>query len=132
MFRLGCRPWHAKESRQIQVGSRECIYGTSVEYCLDPEISLLLKKAGFDLFFIDTEHQAATYKDIRAICPTARDFDIAALVRVYPKRTLTDYTSIGLWRDGRGCSSRSHCKRSRSGYMCNAIHTGGKPRFWNA
>jgi 2-keto-3-deoxy-L-rhamnonate aldolase RhmA len=60
----------------------ECVYGASVEYCLDPEISVLLSKAGLDLFFIDTEHQAASYADIRAICRTARDFGITPLVRV--------------------------------------------------
>src|SRR6266446_2136902 len=69
---------HAKA--KLRAG--ECVYGTSVEYCLDPEISLLLKKAGLDLFFIDTEHQTASYGDIRAICRTARDFEIAPLVRV--------------------------------------------------
>lgn len=69
---------HAKA--KLKAG--ECVYGTSVEYCLDPEISLLLKKAGLDLFFIDTEHQTAGYKEIRAICRTARDFEIPALVRV--------------------------------------------------
>jgi 4-hydroxy-2-oxoheptanedioate aldolase len=65
---------------KLQAG--ESVYGTSVEYCLDPEISLLLKKAGLDLFFVDTEHQTAGYKDIRAICRTARDCGIPALVRV--------------------------------------------------
>ncbi|MFN0172965.1 MAG: HpcH/HpaI aldolase family protein [Bryobacteraceae bacterium] len=65
---------------RLQAG--ECVYGTSVEYCLDPEISVVLAKAGLDLFFIDTEHQAANYHDIRAICRTARDFGIPALVRV--------------------------------------------------
>ncbi len=72
------RPNHAKA--KLRAG--ECVYGTSVEYCLDPEISVLLYKAGLDLFFIDTEHQTAGYAQIRAICRTARDFGIAALVRV--------------------------------------------------
>src|SRR5258705_13341878 len=71
-----------KNHAKAKLRAGECVYGTSVEYCLDPEISLLLKKAGLDLFFIDTEHQAASYADIRAICRTARDFEIAPLVRV--------------------------------------------------
>jgi 2-keto-3-deoxy-L-rhamnonate aldolase RhmA len=71
-----------KNNAKAKLKAGENVYGASVEYCLDPEISLLLKKAGFDMFFVDTEHQAATYKDIRAICRTARDFDIPALVRV--------------------------------------------------
>jgi 2-keto-3-deoxy-L-rhamnonate aldolase RhmA len=60
----------------------ECVYGTSLEYCLDPEIPILLHKAGWDLFFIDTEHMAADYQDIRALCRTARDFGITPMVRV--------------------------------------------------
>lgn len=71
-----------KNRAKARLEAGECVYGTSVEYCLDPEISLLLQKAGLDLFFIDTEHQAASYRDIRAICRTARDFNIPALVRV--------------------------------------------------
>lgn len=66
--------------RKLNAG--ECVYGTSVEYCLDPEISLLLAKAGLDLFFIDTEHQTANYAQIRAICRTARDHGITPMVRV--------------------------------------------------
>jgi 2-keto-3-deoxy-L-rhamnonate aldolase RhmA len=71
-----------KNHAKAQLKAGECIYGTSVEYCLDPEISVLMKKAGLDLFFIDTEHQTASYKEIRAICRSARDFEIPALVRV--------------------------------------------------
>ncbi len=71
-----------KNSALQKLRAGECVYGTSIEYCLDPEISPLLAKAGLDLFFIDTEHQAASYADIRAICRTARDFGIPALVRV--------------------------------------------------
>jgi 2-keto-3-deoxy-L-rhamnonate aldolase RhmA len=69
-------------SVKAKIEAGECVYGASVEYCLDPEISLLLKKAGLDLFFIDTEHQTATHKDIRAICRTAVDCGIPPLVRV--------------------------------------------------
>jgi 2-keto-3-deoxy-L-rhamnonate aldolase RhmA len=71
-----------KNSALQKLRAGECVYGTSIEYCLDPEISILLAKAGLDLFFIDTEHQAASYADMRAICRTARDFGIPPLVRV--------------------------------------------------
>lgn len=60
----------------------EPVYGTSIEYCLDPEIPILLHKAGLDLFFIDTEHTTADYGQIRSLCRTARDFGIPPLVRV--------------------------------------------------
>lgn len=71
-----------KNHAKAKLKAGECVYGTSVEYCLDPEISLLLAKAGLDLFFIDTEHQTANYGQIRAICRTARDFQITPMVRV--------------------------------------------------
>ena len=71
-----------KNTAKEKLRAGECVYGASVEFCLDPEISLLLRKAGFDLFFVDTEHQAADYRDIRAICRTAREAGITALVRV--------------------------------------------------
>jgi 2-keto-3-deoxy-L-rhamnonate aldolase RhmA len=66
--------------RALQAG--QSVYGTSLEYCLDPELPLLLKKAGLDLFFIDTEHQPADYHQIRALCRTASSFGITPLVRV--------------------------------------------------
>jgi 2-keto-3-deoxy-L-rhamnonate aldolase RhmA len=72
------RPNEAKE--KLQRG--ESVYGTSLEYCLDPEIPLLLHKAGLDLFFVDTEHTTPDYRDIRALCRTARDFGITPMVRV--------------------------------------------------
>lgn len=71
-----------KNIAKDRLNAGECVYGTSVEYCLDPEISLLLAKAGFDLFFVDTEHQAASYAQIRAICRTARDHGITPMVRI--------------------------------------------------
>ena len=76
-----------KNLAKAKLKAGECVYGTSVEYCLDPEISVLLKKAGLDLCFIDTEHQAAGYKEIRAICRSARDFDLPVAVRVTQNRT---------------------------------------------
>lgn len=71
-----------KNHAKAKLKAGECVWGTSVEYCLDPEISVLLAKAGLDLFFVDTEHQTADYGQIRAICRTARDFEITAMVRV--------------------------------------------------
>jgi 2-dehydro-3-deoxyglucarate aldolase/4-hydroxy-2-oxoheptanedioate aldolase len=72
---------HANRAKEA-LKHGDCVYGTSLEYCLDPEIPILLAKAGLDLFFIDTEHTTADYGNIRALCRTARDFGITPMVRV--------------------------------------------------
>src|SRR5262245_19858214 len=72
---------HANRAKEA-LNRGDCVYGTSLEYCLDPEIPILLAKAGLDLFFIDTEHTTADYGHIRALCRTARDFGITPMVRV--------------------------------------------------
>ncbi len=60
----------------------ECVFGTSLEDCLDPEIPVILAKAGVDFFFVDTEHSPATYPQIQALCRTGRSAGITPLVRV--------------------------------------------------
>ncbi len=60
----------------------ECVYGTSLEDCLAPEIPVTLAAAGLDFFFIDTEHSPASYGEIQALCRTAHDAGIVPLVRV--------------------------------------------------
>jgi 2-keto-3-deoxy-L-rhamnonate aldolase RhmA len=72
---------HANRAKEA-LKRGEFVYGTSLEYCLDPEMPVLLAKAGLDLFFVDTEHTAADYHDIRALCRSARDFGITPMVRV--------------------------------------------------
>lgn len=60
----------------------ECVYGTSLEDCLDPEMAVLLRAAGLDFFFVDTEHCVASYAQIKALCRVALAQGIAPLVRV--------------------------------------------------
>ena len=55
---------------QLKAGS--CVYGTSLEDCLDPEMAVLLAAAGFDFFFVDTEHCPASYAQIQALCRSGR------------------------------------------------------------
>jgi len=60
----------------------ECVYGTSLEDCLDAEMAVLLAAAGLDFFFIDTEHCTASYSQIQMLCRAAAAENITALVRV--------------------------------------------------
>jgi len=59
-----------------------CVYGTSLEECLDAEMAVLLAAAGLDFFFIDTEHCTASYSQIQMLCRAAAGVGIASLVRV--------------------------------------------------
>lgn len=58
------------------------VYGTSLGEWLDPEIPVLLSAAGLDFFFIDTEHSATGYDQIKGLCRTARSAGVVPLVRV--------------------------------------------------
>ena len=60
----------------------ECVFGTSIDDFLSPELPVLIATAGFDFFFTDTEHCPASYSDIQAICRTAHDAGVTPLVRV--------------------------------------------------
>ncbi len=60
----------------------ECVYGTSVEDCLSPELPVLLAAAGLDFFFVDTEHSPSGYDMVQTLCRVAHDHGIAPLVRV--------------------------------------------------
>jgi len=64
----------------------ECVYGTSLEDCLEPEMAVILAKAGLDFFFVDTEHCTSTYAEIQALCRAAHAVNIVALVRVTENR----------------------------------------------
>ena len=64
----------------------QCVYGTSLEDCLEPEMPVVLARAGLDLFFIDTEHCTATYAEIQALCRAAHAVNIVPLVRVTENR----------------------------------------------
>jgi 2-keto-3-deoxy-L-rhamnonate aldolase RhmA len=58
------------------------VYGTSLTECFDAEFAVLLKTAGLDFFFVDTEHSPADYHEIQAICRSARGVGIVPMVRV--------------------------------------------------
>ncbi len=60
----------------------EVVYGTSLDDCFHPEMALLLKTAGFDFFFVDTEHSAADYPAIQSLCRVAKGAALTPLVRV--------------------------------------------------
>jgi 2-keto-3-deoxy-L-rhamnonate aldolase RhmA len=62
--------------------ANECVYGTSLEDCLDPELAVVLSVAGLDFFFIDTEHSPADYFRIQGLCRAARATNIIPMVRV--------------------------------------------------
>jgi 4-hydroxy-2-oxoheptanedioate aldolase len=61
---------------------KKCVYGTSLEDSLDPEMAVLLSAAGLDFFFIDTEHSPANYAQIQGLCRAAAAASITPLVRV--------------------------------------------------
>jgi 2-dehydro-3-deoxyglucarate aldolase/4-hydroxy-2-oxoheptanedioate aldolase len=68
----------------LKVG--QCVYGTSLEDCLDPEIAVILASAGLDFFFVDTEHCTTTYAQIQALCRAAQAVNLIPLVRVAENR----------------------------------------------
>jgi 2-keto-3-deoxy-L-rhamnonate aldolase RhmA len=69
-----------KVKQRLQAG--ELVYGTSLTECFAAEFAVLLKAAGMDFFFVDTEHSPADYHQIQAICRAARAADILPMVRV--------------------------------------------------
>jgi len=71
-----------KNTVKEKLKAGECVYGTSLEDCLDPEMAIVLAAAGLDFFFIDTEHCTASYADIQRLCRAARSAGIIPLVRV--------------------------------------------------
>jgi 2-keto-3-deoxy-L-rhamnonate aldolase RhmA len=58
------------------------VFGTSLTDCLDPEFAVLLRAAGLDFFFVDTEHSPASYSQIQGLCRSARSVGILPMVRV--------------------------------------------------
>jgi 2-keto-3-deoxy-L-rhamnonate aldolase RhmA len=58
------------------------VYGTSVTDYFSAEVAVLLKAAGMDCFFVDTEHSPADHHQIQAICRAARGVGIVPMVRV--------------------------------------------------
>jgi 2-dehydro-3-deoxyglucarate aldolase/4-hydroxy-2-oxoheptanedioate aldolase len=58
------------------------VYGTSFGDRLDAELPIILAAAGIDFFFVDTEHSAVSYNQIKSICRSARGAGVVPLVRV--------------------------------------------------
>lgn len=71
-----------KNTIKERLNAGECVYGTSLEDCLDPEIAVVLAAAGLDFFFIDTEHCTASYAQIQQACRAGRSAAIMPLVRI--------------------------------------------------
>lgn len=71
-----------ENSTKKKLKAGECVYGTSLEDCLDPEIAVLLAAAGLDFFFVDTEHCTASPAQIQALCRSGRGAGISPFVRV--------------------------------------------------
>jgi 2-keto-3-deoxy-L-rhamnonate aldolase RhmA len=71
-----------KNETKARLKAGECVYGTSLEECLNPEMAVLLRVAGMDCFFVDTEHSPADYLHIQALCRAAFSAGITPMVRV--------------------------------------------------
>lgn len=71
-----------KNTVKERLKAGECVYGTSLEDCLDPEMAIVLAAAGLDFFFIDTEHCTASYAQIQQLCRAGRSAGIVPLVRI--------------------------------------------------
>ena len=66
------------------------VLGTCITDYLAPEVVTAMKAAGFDHFFIDTEHARADFTDISTLVRVARAADVIPLVRV----TVNEYQLI--------------------------------------
>ncbi|HWB99759.1 MAG TPA: aldolase/citrate lyase family protein [Bryobacteraceae bacterium] len=71
-----------KNTAKEKLKAGEIVYGSSLTECFDAEIAILLKAAGLDFFFTDTEHSTADYHDIQGLCRAARGAGIIPMVRV--------------------------------------------------
>jgi 2-keto-3-deoxy-L-rhamnonate aldolase RhmA len=71
-----------KNTLKDKLKAGDCVYGTSLEDCLNSEMPVILAAAGLDFFFVDTEHSPASYSDIQMLCRVARGVGIMPLARV--------------------------------------------------
>jgi len=58
------------------------VVGTCLTDYVGPEAAPILKAAGMDFFFIDTEHSPTDYREIQTLVRVARAADVTPLVRV--------------------------------------------------
>ncbi len=56
--------------------------GTMVSHVRTPSVAVMLKAAGFDYFFLDSEHGAFNLETVQDICLVAREADIVPILRV--------------------------------------------------
>ena len=66
--------------RKLQQGGT--VLGTSITDYTGPEVVTILKAAGLDFFFIDTEHSPTDYREIQTLVRVARAADVTPVVRV--------------------------------------------------
>jgi 2-dehydro-3-deoxyglucarate aldolase/4-hydroxy-2-oxoheptanedioate aldolase len=65
---------------KLQTGGT--VLGTCLTDYVSPEVVTIVKAAGLEFFFIDTEHSATDYRDIQTLVRVARAADVTPLVRV--------------------------------------------------
>jgi 2-keto-3-deoxy-L-rhamnonate aldolase RhmA len=58
------------------------VLGSCITDYTSPEVVALLKAAGLDFFFIDTEHSPTDYREIQTLVRVARAADVIPVVRV--------------------------------------------------
>ncbi len=58
------------------------VLGSCITDYTSPEVVTLLKAAGLDFFFIDTEHSPTDYREIQTLVRVARAADVIPVVRV--------------------------------------------------
>jgi len=72
-----------KENRVKQVlRAGGVAIGTMVAHVRTPSIAVMLKAAGFDFFFLDSEHGAFNLETVQDICLVAREAGIVPILRV--------------------------------------------------
>ena len=71
-----------KNTLKARLREGETVLGTELTDCLSIEVSQLLFEAGFDFFFVDTEHGVAGYERIQNLCRAGRSAGVTPIVRV--------------------------------------------------
>lgn len=74
-------PMHHNRAKAI-LKEGGTILGTAVTDYVATEVVPTIKAAGLDFFFLDTEHSAASYRDLQNLVRAAKAMDITAIVRV--------------------------------------------------
>jgi 2-dehydro-3-deoxyglucarate aldolase/4-hydroxy-2-oxoheptanedioate aldolase len=67
---------------KTKLGEGGTVVGTCLTDYVGPEVITILKAAGMDFAFIDTEHSPTDYREIQALVRVARAAEVTPLVRV--------------------------------------------------